>query len=165
MPVKLLRHSSITQEGLFTPDENKSLDSSSCDAPLTDLHFTLSTEEISSLNDLTWNQMNCQALEEATADFKEMATFTVLFITHDISLLPLQALRLGAGAVCVVSKNPTLQRILTAIAAENSMPTDRLEFLRCVEDVEGKWDILIADVLECSGSLHPQILEEIALCR
>ena len=164
-PIQLLRHTSVAQpESVMQSENHGSKDASTGTVP-TDLDFILSSEEISSLNNLTWNQMHCQALEEAREELRDLNTFSVLFLLHSISILPLQALKLGASAVCIISKNPMMQDVLAAIAAENQLSLDRLEYVSCVEEVQGRWDVLVADVLECCGSLQSQILEEIALCR
>jgi hypothetical protein len=114
---------------------------------------------------LTWNQAHCQALEEIKVQLMDSATFTVLFILGDVSLLPLQALKLGAKEVCVVSASPVIEDVLTRIGKVNNLAVDNLEFVCSMDTVQGCWTVLVTDVVECCGSMRPQILEEIALAK
>ena len=117
------------------------------------------------MNNLSWNQAHCQALEEVKAELMESELFTVLFVVGHVSLLPLQALKLGAKRVCVVCQSPVIRDVLTRVGEVNRLSMDGLEFSCSMETVEECWNVLVTDVVECCGSMKPQILEEIALAK
>ena len=128
--------------------------------------FYLSREEIWKLNNLHYNRSVCSALQELQAGFREKAKFKILALPDGVPILALQALSLGASAVCVLDSQAH-QAVLREIASLNELACSRLSFSQVeeLERLEGEWTVMLVELVEESGCLQQRCLEDIALAR
>ena len=135
--------------------------------------YFLERAEIGRLNDLDYNRMLCKALERIRLGLDSARDFAVMDMSRGISVLPLQAVKLGAQEVCVLQDNVTNQELLCYLTTANSIDPNRVTFSapalapgESVEHCDAEWGVLvIGDVVEGCGCLRQQVLEDIALAR
>ena len=128
--------------------------------------YFLDRPELGRLNDIDFNQAYVSALARVFQSLGAGGDLTLLDITRGVSLLPLQALKLGASEVCLVGQNPHTQSLLTDIANTNAIPTAGLFFEgHDFEYFESNWSVLVTELVEPCGCLRQQVLEDIVLAR
>ncbi len=134
----------------------------SCAIP-TKMNFMLDRVELHRLNDIDFNAAYCTAVQKVMEDPQFR---TVIDISQGLSLLGLQALKVGASEVCCLESRPSNQDLIRFVAAANSLPVDSVTFAeRNFEEWEGAWDILTTELVDSYGCLGQQVLEDIALAR
>ena len=134
----------------------------SCAFP-TKMNFMLDRSELGRLNDIDFNAAYCTAMETV---MREQQSRTVIDLSQGLSLLALQALKIGANEVCCLESRPSNQDLIRFVAASNNLPVDSITFAsRNFEEWEGSWDILTTELVDSCGCLGQQVLEDIALAR
>lgn len=134
----------------------------SCTVP-TKMNFMLDRSELDRLNDIDFNAAYCTAMQHVMQD---QHCRTVIDFSQGLSLLALQALKIGANEVCCLESRPSNQDLIRFVAASNSLPVDSISFAtRNFEEWEGSWNMLTTDLVDPCGCLGQQVLEDIALAR
>ena len=134
------------------------------------LSFFLERTEISFLNDLDYNRMLCKALATLRDNFQSPQDFRIIDISQGISLIPLQAVKIGAQEVCIVQSetNQMNQELLCYLTTVNGIDPQRITFTsQSIEECETpEWGVMVtADIVETCGCLRQQVLDDIALAR
>merc|ERR1712226_1573877 len=120
--------------------------------------YFLERPELGRLNDIDFNQACVSALAEVFRSLGSGGDLTLLDITRGVSILPLQALKLGASEVCLVGQNLHTQQLLTDIALTNSIDTSGLFFEgHDFEFFESNWSVLVTELVEPCGCLRQQV--------
>ena len=129
--------------------------------------FLLEGAELERLNDLDLNLSYCNVLEHLIQQQAGvLKSVRVLDITQGASLLPLQALKMGANEVGVVTRERANQQLLLHLASINHLQPGHIHFERGgFEEMEPGWSVLITELVEPCGCLRQQVLEDIALAR
>ncbi|XP_077984857.1 protein arginine N-methyltransferase 9-like [Glandiceps talaboti] len=159
----------------ITPESNQVADSKK---DITQ-HFTLSCEEISAINDSTYQTAMQNAIsrcvakrckdkqEKSQCGTKEEETpsqnFVAMDISHNFSLGGMYAAQAGCSKVLYPNQSLDCQAILQCLCECNDIADDKIEYT----DIEtnDKVDLLIVDVVERTGSIKQQIVEDVAIAR
>ena len=129
--------------------------------------FTLDRHELSRLNDIDSNTAYCTALEKIRHRHFHSQSFSLLDVTPGFSILPLQALKIGAKDVGVLeTANHSHAELLCCLASANGFSSNDVRFLSGnVEETEPEWDVIVTELVDHCGALTQQVLEQIALAR
>lgn len=126
--------------------------------------FHLERQELERLNDLEWGDAYCSALQALKA--KTIGDFTVLDLTQGATLLPLQAITIGASQVGVAHAETSKEQMLREVARTNGLAEDSLQFeLNNVEQGQREWSVVLTELVEPCGTFCQQVLENLALSR
>ncbi|XP_078684237.1 protein arginine N-methyltransferase 9-like [Branchiostoma floridae x Branchiostoma belcheri] len=137
----------------------------------TALHEYFSRTIVSSSNvvDLTGfcagDSMETEGAQISTGDLE----ISVLDLSQGMSMIGLCAAKLGAKKVRYSGQNSSSQELLDMLARRNGVPEGVVEFgPSCLEPTGSSgalWDVVATELVEPSGVLRQQVLEDIALAR
>lgn len=128
----------------------------------------LQRAEINRLNDIDFNTAYCRAFSAIQAKLVKqglVSNINVVDITHGFSPFCLQALTMGAKEILMTGQSPQNQTIMQHIAVTNGIDVNLLNFMNGIQEDYALWDVLVTELVEPSGTLRPQVLEDIALAR
>ncbi|XP_035681663.1 protein arginine N-methyltransferase 9-like [Branchiostoma floridae] len=94
---------------------------------------------------------------------------SVLDLSQGMSMVGLCAAKLGAGKVRYSGQNASSQKLLEMLARRNGIPEGVVEFGPSSLEPTGSsgalWDVVVTELVEPSGVLRQQVLEDMALAR
>ncbi|ELU04298.1 hypothetical protein CAPTEDRAFT_32873, partial [Capitella teleta] len=138
-----------------------------------------SSPEILMLNNLDTNETFCKGIEKfLTLMTARKLPLNLFFLPWGLTMLPLQAVKMGADAILLPQQDKFQLEVYTRLARVNDIALEKLLLkdqsmtLEMISDMIQtqradalKWAGLIVDLVEPSGCLKQQVLEDIALVR
>ena len=118
------------------------------------------------LNDIHLNRAYVKALELLMKGNERAKPLSVMYNTTRLGFMALQARRLNFSPVTMVTSEEH-HGTFQAVMAANHLRPEEVTFLDLSEldSDEGKYDVVLFDLVEPCGALRQQVLEDIALLR
>ena len=118
------------------------------------------------LNDIHLNRAYVKALEQLMKGNESAQPLSVLYNTTRLSFSALQARSLNYSPVTMVTSEEHHGTFQAVMAANHLRPGEvTLLDLSELDGDEGKYDVVLFDLVEPCGALRQQVLEDIALIR
>ena len=118
------------------------------------------------LNDIHLNRAYVKALEQLMKGNESAQPLSLMYNTTRLSFSALQARSLNYSPVTMVTSEEHHGTFQAVMAANHLRPEEvTLLDLSEVDSDEGKFDVVLFDLVEPCGALRQQVLEDIALLR
>ena len=117
--------------------------------------------DIEYINDIDFNHRYCMALESYLSKHKGKK-LSLLYVTPRLSLLGIQAAKLGFSSVTIAT-GMEHHEVIMQIAAVNRCRQGQITVMdmKDTKDCRQKYDVIVSDVVESYGALRQQALEDL----